>query len=678
MSSVSERLARKPAGYKSDIKPIWCPGCGDYHVLMSFTRAFAELPAPERIVVVSGIGCSSRILAYTSCYGFHGVYGRSPALAAGLKVTRPDLTVERRRRRLLDRGNHFLHACRRNIDMTYVVMDNRIYGMTKGQPSPTTEPEFDTALSPGGTGLRPFHPLVIALASGANFVARCFSGEPNETAAVLVEAIRHPGFSFVEILSPCVTFRPDGRPSMTFKRSTLRYGETPEPITPYQKAAQVWDERIGSARVQAHNWRLMALARLWAQGLDGPGRPLFLLDGLEEIAGDDDAHAEICDLIARLPQGVDWIVSSRATGLTRPLAEGRRYEIAPPDDLGVSGLVANWFRTSSLRDAVQQDADARQRGDALVKEILAQPRLLSMARNPFLLSALCLLRELAPDGHVLPSTRAGVYDELVHQVARHAQAHYGSRNILDTEAQRSLARFCLWTYDQASETPFQIFEIGHWQLFQEEEGVAHRWSATSTPSSIGWRSTISTARNNTHGAVEREVLYPWHPWFGRVIRIHGVIRRGSGDVWRCSLDAAGERIEVPSWMFDRAVCSGIGMTASPHLDAASLMALKNLLADCGASSDPLSHRPDSDARSHTCDPNGGDGHGDPQGGPEATSTTRSATRSVRGVGCRASRRDADLAASAGRRTGGSDKAHRATPDRSRARRSQGTSDGRTQ
>jgi 2-oxoglutarate ferredoxin oxidoreductase subunit beta len=90
-----------------------------------------------------------------------------------------------------------------------VVMDNRIYGMTKGQPSPTTEPEFDTALSPGGTGLQPFHPLVVALASGANFIARCFSGEPNETAAVLVEAIKHPGFSFVEILSPCVTFRPD-------------------------------------------------------------------------------------------------------------------------------------------------------------------------------------------------------------------------------------------------------------------------------------------------------------------------------------------------------------------------------------------------------------------------------------------------------------------------------------
>ena len=162
--------------------------------------------------MISGIGCSSRIPAYTNCYGFHGVHGRSLALAAGLKVTRPDLTVvvaSGDGDGYSIGGNHFIHACRRNIDMTYVVMDNRIYGMTKGQPSPTTEPEFDTALSPGGTGVSPFHPLVVALASGANFIARCFSGDFNQTADILVEAIEHPGFSFVEILSPCVTFRPD-------------------------------------------------------------------------------------------------------------------------------------------------------------------------------------------------------------------------------------------------------------------------------------------------------------------------------------------------------------------------------------------------------------------------------------------------------------------------------------
>jgi len=215
MSVVETSTAYTQADYKSDLKPIWCPGCGDYSVLMSFTRAFAQLNlAPEDIAVISGIGCSSRIPAYTNCYGFHGVHGRSLALAAGLKVTRPDLTVvvaSGDGDGYSIGGNHFLHACRRNVDMTYVVMDNHIYGMTKGQPSPTTEPEFDTALTPGGTGVRPFHPLVVALASGANFIARGFSGQPNETAAILAAAIAHPGFSFVEILSPCVTFRPDER-----------------------------------------------------------------------------------------------------------------------------------------------------------------------------------------------------------------------------------------------------------------------------------------------------------------------------------------------------------------------------------------------------------------------------------------------------------------------------------
>ncbi len=203
----------KASQFTSDITPIWCPGCGDFHVLMSITKALANLGRPpEEIAVISGIGCSSRIPAYTNCYGFHGVHGRSLAVAAGLKVARPDLTVMAMSGDgdgFSIGGNHFLHACRRNVDMTYVVMDNRIYGMTKGQPSPTTEPDWDTALSPGGTGLSPFHPLVIALASGANFVAREFSGSIKACTETIKQAIEHPGFSFVQILSPCVTFRPD-------------------------------------------------------------------------------------------------------------------------------------------------------------------------------------------------------------------------------------------------------------------------------------------------------------------------------------------------------------------------------------------------------------------------------------------------------------------------------------
>jgi len=201
--------------FKSATTPIWCPGCGDFSVLASLTRAFAALELrPEQTAVISGIGCSSRIPAYTTCYGFHGVHGRALAVATGLKLSRPELTV------VVTGGdgdgysiggNHFLHACRRNVDLTYIIMDNHVYGMTKGQASPTTEPDWDNALTPGGPGIRPFQPLVIALAAGANFVARAFSGDVVGTADIIAKAIATPGFSFVEILSPCITFRPEQR-----------------------------------------------------------------------------------------------------------------------------------------------------------------------------------------------------------------------------------------------------------------------------------------------------------------------------------------------------------------------------------------------------------------------------------------------------------------------------------
>jgi 2-oxoglutarate ferredoxin oxidoreductase subunit beta len=234
MNDVATAAPRTAQTYKSTYKPIWCPGCGDYSVLSSVTKALAKLDLPpEEVVVVSGIGCSSRIPAYTNCYGFHGVHGRALAAATGLKVARPELTV------LVTGGdgdgysiggNHFIHACRRNVDLTYIVMDNHVYGMTKGQPSPTTEPDWDSKHSPGGTGLRVFHPLVVALAAGANFVARAFSGDPNGTADIIAQAVRHPGFSFVEILSPCVTFRPEQR--------AWKEQARPAPVPPTDDAAR--------------------------------------------------------------------------------------------------------------------------------------------------------------------------------------------------------------------------------------------------------------------------------------------------------------------------------------------------------------------------------------------------------------------------------------------------------
>ncbi|MBT5192066.1 MAG: 2-oxoacid:ferredoxin oxidoreductase subunit beta, partial [Rhodospirillaceae bacterium] len=133
--------------YKSELKPVWCPGCGDFSVLMAITKAMADVGRrPEEIAVISGIGCSSRVPAYTNCYGFHGVHGRALPLATGLKLSRPDLLVIAAGGDgdgYSIGGNHFLHACRRNVDLTYIVMDNQVYGMTKGQPSPTTPPEWD-------------------------------------------------------------------------------------------------------------------------------------------------------------------------------------------------------------------------------------------------------------------------------------------------------------------------------------------------------------------------------------------------------------------------------------------------------------------------------------------------------------------------------------------------------
>jgi 2-oxoglutarate ferredoxin oxidoreductase subunit beta len=204
----------KASEYKTGLKPIWCPGCGHFGVLKAITKALAYLALPkEKTALVSGIGCSSRMPAYVDVFGFHGVHGRALPVATGLKVARPDLTV------LVAGGdgdgysiggNHFLHACRRNMDLTYIVMDNEVYGMTKGQASPTTSPDWlESKLTPHGTGLRQFRPTAIALASGAGFIAKGFTGDPNKLAQLIVEAINYPGFAFIEVLSPCITYRPE-------------------------------------------------------------------------------------------------------------------------------------------------------------------------------------------------------------------------------------------------------------------------------------------------------------------------------------------------------------------------------------------------------------------------------------------------------------------------------------
>jgi 2-oxoglutarate ferredoxin oxidoreductase subunit beta len=164
-------------------------------------------------VLVSGIGCSSRLPAYVDSYGFHGVHGRGLAIAQGLKVARPELNVI-----ALGGdgdgfsigGNHFLHACRRNVNLVYIAMDNEVYGMTKGQASPTTPTNWDhSKLTPHGPGVRPFKPAAVALAAGAPWIGRAYSGNPNQMAQLIAEAIEFDGFSFIHVLSQCITYCPE-------------------------------------------------------------------------------------------------------------------------------------------------------------------------------------------------------------------------------------------------------------------------------------------------------------------------------------------------------------------------------------------------------------------------------------------------------------------------------------
>jgi len=198
--------------FREDRLPhIFCAGCGNGTIINCTLAAIDSMGwKKEETVFVSGIGCSSRAPGYILADSLHTTHGRALAFATGVKMANPDLNVvvfTGDGDLAAIGGNHFIHACRRNIDMLYIVMDNRVYGMTKGQPSPTTEADWDSDIAPGGLGLRPFNPIALALAAGANFVARGFAGRGEELANLIVEGIRWPGFAFIEVLSPCMAFR---------------------------------------------------------------------------------------------------------------------------------------------------------------------------------------------------------------------------------------------------------------------------------------------------------------------------------------------------------------------------------------------------------------------------------------------------------------------------------------
>lgn len=199
--------------FKGKVDPDWCPGCGDFGVLNCLQKAAVDLGLrPHEMLVVSGIGCSSNFPGFFNAYGMHTLHGRSLAVASGAKLANKDLTV------VVTGGdgdgygiggNHFLHIARRNIDLTYLVMNNQIYGLTTGQISPTSAYGMKTKSTPFGSVEHPVNPLTTAIMAGATFVARGFSGDPKALISLMAEAVRHRGFALIDVFSPCVTFNHD-------------------------------------------------------------------------------------------------------------------------------------------------------------------------------------------------------------------------------------------------------------------------------------------------------------------------------------------------------------------------------------------------------------------------------------------------------------------------------------
>ncbi len=218
MNSLSKRSVIDGLNYAKklnsqkwrDVLPTWCPGCGHFTALNGLYESVEKLKIPARdFVVVSGIGCSGRFPFFINGFGFHALHGRALPVATGVKIANPELTVV-----VVGGdgdgvgigGGHFPHAVRNNFDMTYLLLDNNIYGLTKGQISPTSPLGMVSATSPYGNFARPLNPTTLALAYGATFVARVFSRERALVSEVILKAMEHKGFSVVHVLSPCVEF----------------------------------------------------------------------------------------------------------------------------------------------------------------------------------------------------------------------------------------------------------------------------------------------------------------------------------------------------------------------------------------------------------------------------------------------------------------------------------------
>src|SRR6266850_7072734 len=236
--------------YKGKIHPDWCPGCGDFSVLSALQAALFELGLkPHQVLVVSGIGCSSNLPGFINTYGMHTLHGRSLVVGTGVKLANHKLKV------ICVGGdgdgygigcNHFIHVMRRNIDLTYIVMDNQIYGLTTGQVSPTSRKGMKTKSTPFGSVENPVNPIPMAIVCGATYVARGFSGQQKHLVALIKGAIEHRGFAFVDVFSPCVTYNEENTHEF-FKQRTRaleEMGHDPGDLHAAIEKGSLWGDTI--------------------------------------------------------------------------------------------------------------------------------------------------------------------------------------------------------------------------------------------------------------------------------------------------------------------------------------------------------------------------------------------------------------------------------------------------
>ena len=235
---------------KGKVDPDWCPGCGDFGVLAALKQAIADLEIPPyNVMSISGIGCSSNLPGFINVYGMHTLHGRALAVATGAQLANHELKI------IATGGdgdgygiggNHFVHTMRRNVDLTYIVMDNQIYGLTTGQVSPTSSKGMQTKSTPFGSVENPINPIPLAIAAGATYVARGFTGQQKHLVELIKGGIQHKGFSLIDVFSPCVTYNHDNSHEF-FKQRTQKLEDMGHDPTDFRAAMEkgyLWGDVI--------------------------------------------------------------------------------------------------------------------------------------------------------------------------------------------------------------------------------------------------------------------------------------------------------------------------------------------------------------------------------------------------------------------------------------------------